>query len=75
MKRLIARHRSKHGTPAEDPTGVLRRLAELDTEVVAAVTVTVVKSFGKAVFLTEGLLQSPHRTRSCYRRELQTATA
>jgi hypothetical protein len=58
IKRLISRHRPKSPVVLIDPSGVFRRLADLDYNDVNAVSVTVVKGSRKAVYLTEDLLQT-----------------
>jgi hypothetical protein len=58
IKRLISRHTSKSPAIPIDTGGVLRRLAELDANELAAVSVTVVKGPGKAIYLTEDFLRS-----------------
>ena len=58
IKKLISRHRSKGMAVAVDPRSVLKRLAGLDFNELDSVNVTVVKGSGKAIHLTEGLLQS-----------------
>jgi hypothetical protein len=58
IKRLISRHRSKSTALAFDPSGILKRLAALDSNELAAVSVRVVKGSGKVIYLTKDLLQS-----------------
>jgi hypothetical protein len=58
IKRLISRHRSKSLSVAVDPSDVVRRLATLDSNELAAVSVKVVKGSEKEIYLTEGLVQS-----------------
>jgi hypothetical protein len=41
-----------------DPSDILRGLAALDSNELAAVSLRVVKAFGKAIYLTQDLLQS-----------------
>jgi hypothetical protein len=58
IKRLTARHKPKSVTVPLDPAGVFKRLARLDSKELAALSVAVLKGFGKAIYLTEDLLQS-----------------
>ena len=74
IKRLISQHKVEgRGRHAFDPSCVVRRLAGLDSNEFAAVSVRVVKGSGKAIYLTEELIQPSHRTRSRYRHETQAA--
>jgi hypothetical protein len=58
IKRLISRHKSKNVAVAVDPSGVVRRLAGLHSNRLAALNVRVVKGCGETIYLTEELLQS-----------------
>jgi hypothetical protein len=57
-KRLISRHKPKSLSVALDSTDVVKRLSELDADEAAAVSLIVLKAPGKALYLTEDLLQS-----------------
>jgi len=58
IKRLVSRHKPKSVADVVDPSVVVRRLAGLDSNELAAVSVRVVKGPGKAIYLTKDLLQS-----------------
>jgi hypothetical protein len=58
IKRLISHHKSKGIALAIDPSDVLKRLAGLRSDELAAVTVRAVKGSGKAIYLTEDLIHS-----------------
>jgi hypothetical protein len=58
IKRLISRHKSKGIAVAVDPIGVLKRLAGLEPNELATVSVRAVKGSGKAIYLTEDLIHS-----------------
>jgi hypothetical protein len=58
IKRLISHHKSKTIALAIDPSGVLKRLAGLGSDELGAVSIRAVKGSGKAIYLTEDLIQS-----------------
>ena len=58
IKRLISRHKSKGMGVAVDPGGVLKRLVGLGPHELATVSVRTIKGSGRAIYLTEDLIQS-----------------
>ena len=58
IRSLVSRHRANGLPTIPDPGSILRRLGALDSRQLASVSVSVIKSTGKAIFVTEGLVQS-----------------